>query len=117
MPLYTYRCKECEHQFDIRQSFSEDPLVDCPKCGRPALRKVINQVGVVFKGSGFYVNDSKSNNPAAPSGKSKSENGDGGSSKEAAADSSGSESKSSDSVKSESSSKAEAKSPAKAKSD
>ena len=71
MPLYTYRCKECEYQFDIRQSFSEDALIDCEKCGKPALRKVINQVGVVFKGKGFYVNDSKSNNPAAPSGKSK----------------------------------------------
>ena len=46
MPLYTYRCKECEHQFDIRQSFSEDALIDCPNCGEPALRKVINQVGV-----------------------------------------------------------------------
>lgn len=117
MPLYTYRCKECEHQFDIRQSFSEDALVDCPNCEEPALRKVINQVGVVFKGSGFYVNDSKSNNPAAPSGKSKSENGDGGSSKEAATEASSSESKSSDSPKSESAPKAEAKPAAKAKSD
>ena len=71
MPLYTYRCKECEHEFDIRQSFSEDSLTDCPNCEKPALRKVINQVGVVFKGTGFYVNDSKSNNPAAPSGKAK----------------------------------------------
>ena len=71
MPLYTYRCKECEYEFEIRQSFSEDSLTDCEKCGKPALRKVINQVGVVFKGTGFYVNDSKSNNPAAPSGKSK----------------------------------------------
>ena len=115
MPLYTYRCKECEHQFDIRQSFSEDALVDCPNCEQPALRKVINQVGVVFKGSGFYVNDSKSNNSAAPGGKSKSDNGD--SSKESASDSGGSETKSSDSTKSESSTKAETKAPAKAKSD
>ena len=117
MPLYTYRCKECEHQFDIRQSFSEDALVDCPNCEEPALRKVINQVGVVFKGSGFYVNDSKSNNPAAPSGKSKSENGDGGSSKESATDTSSVEQKSSNETKSDSSPKTEAKSPAKAKSD
>lgn len=74
MPLYTYRCKECEHEFEIRQSFSEDALTDCPNCEKSALRKVINQVGVVFKGKGFYVNDSKGNNSAAPSGKSK-ENG------------------------------------------
>ncbi len=75
MPLYTYRCKECEHEFEIRQSFSEDSLTDCPNCEKPALRKVINQVGVVFKGTGFYVNDSKSNNPAAPSGKAKDDGG------------------------------------------
>ena len=117
MPLYTYRCKECEHQFDIRQSFSEDSLTDCPNCEQPALRKVINQVGVVFKGTGFYVNDSKSNNPAAPGGKSKSDSDSGGGeSKEA---SSTSESGGSDSKKAESTtaSKSEAKSTSKAKSD
>ncbi|MFK7801438.1 MAG: FmdB family zinc ribbon protein [Anaerolineae bacterium] len=116
MPLYTYRCKECEHEFDIRQSFSEDSLTDCPNCEKAALRKVINQVGVVFRGSGFYVNDSKSNNSAAPGGTSKSDNG-GSDSKEASASSSsdsggsGSESKSTESSKP---AKSEAKSTAKA---
>ena len=111
MPLYTYRCKECEYEFEIRQSFSDDPLTECPTCGQHALRKVINQVGVVFKGKGFYVNDSKSNNPAAPSGKSK-ENGS------KASESSDSGSASSETKSSESkSTKTEAKTTASAKSD
>lgn len=58
MPTYTYRCKECDHQFDQRQSFSDDPLTVCPNCGADnGLRKVVNSVGIVFKGSGFYVTD------------------------------------------------------------
>lgn len=65
MPLYTYRCNDCNHQFDIRQRMSDDPLQECPTC-EGQLRKVINSVGVVFKGSGFYVTDNKSNNSAAP---------------------------------------------------
>ncbi len=44
---------------------TDDPLRDCPTCGGE-VRRVINQVGVVFKGSGFYVTDTKSKNPAAP---------------------------------------------------
>lgn len=58
MPTYTYRCKECDHEFDQRQSFSDDPLTVCPYCGADnGLRKVVNSVGIVFKGSGFYVTD------------------------------------------------------------
>ena len=69
MPTYQYSCTECGHFFEQVQSFSEDSLTTCPECeGR--LRKVFNAVGVVFKGSGFYRNDSR-----APAG----EKGDGGS--------------------------------------
>ena len=58
MPTYQYACTECGHQFETVQSFSEDALTDCPQCtGR--LRKVFNAVGIVFKGSGFYRNDSR----------------------------------------------------------
>ncbi|MCW2819390.1 MAG: hypothetical protein JWR42_2177 [Marmoricola sp.] len=58
MPTYQYSCTECGHFFEIQQSFSEDSLTVCPVCeGR--LRKVFNAVGVVFKGSGFYRNDSR----------------------------------------------------------
>ncbi|KUG62214.1 MULTISPECIES: FmdB family zinc ribbon protein [Kocuria] len=59
MPVYAYACKDCGHAFDIRQSFSEDALTVCPECAG-GLRKKFNTVGVVFKGSGFYRNDSRS---------------------------------------------------------
>ena len=60
MPVYAYACKDCGHTFDIRQSFSDDALTVCPECGGQ-LRKKFNSVGVVFKGSGFYRTDSRSN--------------------------------------------------------
>lgn len=58
MPLYEYRCRSCDHQFEVQQSFSDDPLTVCPEC-EGALRKVFNPVGISFKGSGFYKNDSR----------------------------------------------------------
>ena len=59
MPTYQYACTECGHAFEQFQSFTDDALTVCPVCeGR--LRKVFNAVGVVFKGSGFYRNDSRS---------------------------------------------------------
>lgn len=58
MPTYAYACKDCDHAFDIHQSFSDDSLSVCPECDG-SLRKKFNSVGVVFKGSGFYRNDSR----------------------------------------------------------
>ena len=78
MPTYTYRCNNCEYQFDVRQRMADDPLTDCPECETEnALRKVLNSVGIVFKGSGFYVTDSRGKkSAAAPSTNGKSsENG------------------------------------------
>ncbi|MDH3500581.1 MAG: zinc ribbon domain-containing protein [Acidimicrobiia bacterium] len=60
MPTYEYVCKTCEHRFEKRQSFSAKPLRTCPECSQKTLQKVIFPTGVVFKGSGFYVNDSRS---------------------------------------------------------
>lgn len=60
MPTYQYACTavSCGHQFDAVQAFSDNALTDCPECsGR--LRKVWGSIGVVFKGSGFYRNDSR----------------------------------------------------------
>jgi len=58
VPTYQYVCTECGHDFETVQSFSEDALSVCPVCGG-RLRKVFNSVGIVFKGSGFYRNDSR----------------------------------------------------------
>lgn len=68
MPRYTYKCQKCEHVFDVRQKFSDDPLTDCPNCQQSALRRVISNVGVVFKGSGFYVTDNRSKNGSSRNG-------------------------------------------------
>jgi putative FmdB family regulatory protein len=58
VPTYSYACTECDNRFDAVQAFTEDALTSCPECsGR--LRKLFNSVGVVFKGSGFYRNDSR----------------------------------------------------------
>lgn len=74
MPTYQYACTECGHAFDQFQSFSDDALTECPECqGR--LRKVFNAVGVVFKGSGFYRNDSRDKKSSALSSESKSDAG------------------------------------------
>ena len=74
MPTYVYQCKECGHRFEIFQSFSADALDTCPECREVALRKVLFPAGVVFKGSGFYVTDSRQA-PPSTSGKKK-ESGD-----------------------------------------
>jgi putative FmdB family regulatory protein len=52
MPTYEYRCRECGELLEVVQSFSDDPLTECPRCSGP-LRKVFNSVGISFKGSGF----------------------------------------------------------------
>jgi putative FmdB family regulatory protein len=57
MPVYTYRCDKCGQQFERQQSFSDPALTRCPECGKKALKKVYQPVGIVFKGSGFYATD------------------------------------------------------------
>jgi putative FmdB family regulatory protein len=58
MPTYVYRCDECGVEFDRFQHFSEEPVRVCPEC-RASVRRVIQPVGIVFKGKGFYVTDHK----------------------------------------------------------
>lgn len=59
MPKYEYICDNCEEgAFWLKQSFSSKPVADCPNCGKACKRK-ISQVSVVFKGSGWYVNDNR----------------------------------------------------------
>ncbi|MFI6026151.1 FmdB family zinc ribbon protein [Amycolatopsis magusensis] len=66
MPTYQYACKECDHRFEAVQSFSDDSLTECPQCTGP-LRKLYGAVGVIFKGSGFYRNDSRSDSKSGSS--------------------------------------------------
>jgi putative FmdB family regulatory protein len=63
MPTYEYACVACGHEFEAFQSFSESALTECPEC-KGELRKVYSNVGVVFKGSGFYKTDSRSSSSA-----------------------------------------------------
>lgn len=71
MPTYQYRCTECAEALEVQQSFTDVALTVCPHCeGR--LRKVFNAVGVVFKGSGFYRNDSRQTSSSGEPAKSES---------------------------------------------
>ncbi len=67
MPTYSYACTVCDHTFDVRQSFTDEPLKDCPVCFDSSLRKVIHPVGITFKGSGFYKTDSRSSSSSTSS--------------------------------------------------
>jgi putative FmdB family regulatory protein len=65
VPTYEYACKKCGEHLEVVQSFKDEPLTTCPNCAGE-LRKVFGNVGIVFKGSGFYKTDSR------PKGKSES---------------------------------------------
>src|SRR5215510_2457244 len=71
MPIYEYRCEKCGNQFEIIQTFSDQPLKSCPSC-KGKLAKLIEQTAVQLKGSGSYVTDyarkseSKSEKPSEP---------------------------------------------------
>lgn len=58
MPTYSYRCRDCDIEFDIQQGFSDPTLTTCPEC-EGSLRKLFSPVGVTFQGSGFYRTDSR----------------------------------------------------------
>ncbi|WP_208026881.1 FmdB family zinc ribbon protein [Rhabdothermincola sediminis] len=71
MPTYEYRCRDCGHELEVVQAFSDDPLTQCPAC-EGSLRKVFGNVGISFKGSGFYKTDSRSSNGTSSSSSSES---------------------------------------------
>ena len=108
MPTYSYACTECDNRFDKVQAFTEDALTTCDKCsGR--LRKLFNSVGVVFKGSGFYRNDSREagkKEKTSTNGSSSSSDSGSSSSTSSSSNSSSGESKSSGSTEKASSSTA-----------
>jgi putative FmdB family regulatory protein len=74
MPTYEYRCKDCRHEFEAVQSFTDDALTECPQCHGP-LRKVFGNVGISFKGSGFYKTDHGSKSKATAGSSSSGDSG------------------------------------------
>jgi putative FmdB family regulatory protein len=66
VPTYEYRCKSCGEELEAVQSFTDDPLTECPACGGP-LRKVFGSIGITFKGSGFYKTDSRAGSKSTSS--------------------------------------------------
>jgi putative FmdB family regulatory protein len=72
VPTYQYQCTDCGEALEVRQSFTDDALTVCPSC-EGSLRKVFNAVGVVFKGSGFYRNDSRSSVSSSSTAESKAD--------------------------------------------
>ncbi|MFJ8489385.1 FmdB family zinc ribbon protein [Streptomyces sp. NPDC094038] len=107
MPTYQYQCTECGEGLEAVQKFTDDALTECPNCGG-RLKKVFSAVGIVFKGSGFYRNDSRgSSSSSSPASKPSGSTSSSGSS-----DAKTSESKSSTSSSSTSSSSGSASSSA-----
>jgi putative FmdB family regulatory protein len=62
MPTYEYECTKCSHRFEVFQSMSDEPVKKCPECGKQVRRLVSGGLGVIFKGSGFYVTDKQNKN-------------------------------------------------------
>lgn len=61
MPTYDYKCNECGHRFELFQSMRDKPIRKCPECGKSAVERLIGVgAGIIFKGSGFYETDYRS---------------------------------------------------------
>jgi putative FmdB family regulatory protein len=85
MPIYQYKCAACGHLEEALQKISDDPLTDCPSCGKPKLEKQLTAAGFQLKGSGWYVTDFRNTGAKAgeksddkksdPAGESKSDSG------------------------------------------
>jgi len=77
MPTYQYRCLNCDQQFELKQSFSDKPVADCPSCHGIA-RRIFCAVPIIFNGPGFYVTDSREGGKGpSPLGSGKKDNGGG----------------------------------------
>jgi len=63
MPTYEYQCAKCDHSFEVIRKIADKPITECEKCGG-RVRKVFFPVGIVFKGSGFHINDYRKPEPA-----------------------------------------------------
>jgi len=86
MPTYEYECKSCSHSFEVFQAMSEAALSSCPSCGGALRRLIGGGTGIIFKGSGFYKNDSRNSGSSTLGSTSKSSAAsEGGSASEPAA--------------------------------
>jgi putative FmdB family regulatory protein len=72
MPTYEYECRACHHTFEKFQSMSDEPVKICPKCGGVVRRMIGGGTGIIFKGSGFYITDSKKSSSASTKSSSSS---------------------------------------------
>ncbi len=90
MPTYEYECTACRNRFERRQKISEEPVKTCPECGG-VTRRVLHPVGIIFKGSGWYITDSRSSSDGAgiPAPAEKKEEAKNGSSNGASGEKSG----------------------------
>ncbi len=75
MPMYDYECQSCPHRFTVRQGYHDARKATCPKCGDEAQQR-ISMPAVVFKGSGFYVNDYGGRKTGQPPAKGSDDSGD-----------------------------------------
>ncbi|MEE4173492.1 MAG: zinc ribbon domain-containing protein [Xanthomonadales bacterium] len=86
MPIYEYRCQACGHELEKLQRMSDDPLTDCPACGKAQLKRLVSAAGFRLKGGGWYETDFKQGNKRnlaggdSDSGKKSDAGGDGASS-------------------------------------
>ncbi|CQR63556.1 MULTISPECIES: FmdB family zinc ribbon protein [Streptomyces] len=91
MPTYQYQCTECGEGLEAVQKFTDDALTECPSC-KGRLKKVFSAVGIVFKGSGFYRNDSRGSSSSSSPASSKSSSSTSSSSTSSSSSDSGSSS-------------------------
>ena len=92
MPTYDYQCQDCGHQFEARQSMKDPHLTECPECKGNVKRKIGLGSGLIFKGSGFYITDYRSDSYKAAAKADSSGGGSSGSSSASSAPASSSSS-------------------------
>ena len=100
MPIYEYQCQACQKQIEVLQKINDAPLIDCPQCGKPALKKQVSAAAFRLKGGGWYETDFKTGNKKNLVSGGDSAGGSGGGDKSTS--SSSGESKSGESKSSES---------------
>ncbi|HZQ72879.1 MAG TPA: zinc ribbon domain-containing protein [Burkholderiales bacterium] len=93
MPIYEYRCLECQHQEEHLQKVSEPPLTVCPSCGKASYKKLLSAAGFQLKGSGWYATDFRNKSSKPAQGKDSKDSKDSTDSKETKTDSTKTDSK------------------------